>query len=175
MRTSDLNARSQRHLVMQTKTTVRTIALLCASGAITACYTYTPISLDRLQPGMEIRAHLTGAGLDRVRRVPEQRFFDRLELSGAVMDVNTDTIALIVPSNVFDGAAAADLRRTIALGRADFDVTELRRLNRRKTALAIGGGALLVTVAIVRMRGNGLWTPNSTTVSPSENRQPARH
>jgi len=159
---------------MQTKTTVRTIALLCASVATTACYSYAPISLDHLQPGMEIRAHLTGAGLDRVRRVPEQRFFDRLELSGAVMDVNKDTIALIVPSNVFDGAAAADLRRTIALGRADFDGTELRRLNRRKTALAIGGGALLLTVAIVRMRGSGLWTPSSTTVSPSENRQPVR-
>src|SRR5215471_3293633 len=105
---------------MQTKSTLRTIALVCASGATAACYSYTPISLDRLQPGMEVRAHLTGAGLDRVRRVPEQRFFDRLELSGAVIDVNKDTIALIVPSSVFDGAAA-DLRRTIALGRADFD------------------------------------------------------
>jgi len=159
---------------MQTMNTLRTLALLCASGAAAACYSYTPISLDRLQPGMEVRAHLTGAGLDRVRRIPEQRFFDRLDLSGAVMDVSKDTIALIVPSNVFDGAAAADLRRTIALGRVDFDGTELRRLNTRRTALAIGGGALFVTVAIVRMRGNGLWTPNSTSVSPSENRLPVR-
>jgi hypothetical protein len=90
------------------------------------------------------------------------------------MDVSRDTIALIVPSNVFDGAAAADLRRTIALSRVDLDGTELRRLNTRKTALAIGGGALFVTAAIVRMRGNGLWTPNSTTISPSENRLPVR-
>src|SRR5207247_1197874 len=130
------------------------LLLLIISLATSACYNYSGVTFDQLRPGMEVRAHITGAGLDRIRRVQGQNAFDRLELTGQVVDVAADTLFLGVPLSTFDGAGGStDLVKPVPLARAELLSTDERQLNKQKTWIAIGVGAFTTTFAIYRMRG----------------------
>ena len=145
------------------------VALLSTS----ACYNYSRVPFEALQPGMEVRAGITGAGLDHIRRLSGQGTFSRLELTGQVVDVAPDTVYLGVPLSTFDGASGSgDLLKPIGLARTDLTGTEERRLDRRKTFIAIAVGSFATAFAIYRLRGGGLVTPTSTVTSPPENRVP---
>ena len=151
---------------------MRRLLLLIALAA-PACYNYSGVTFDQLQPGMEVRAHITGAGLDRIRRVPGQGAFDRLELTGEVVEVGRDTLFLGVPLSTFDGAGGStELVKPVPLARVELLGTDERHLNKQKTWIAIGVGAFATTFIIYRMRGGGLITPREGVVTPPENRIP---
>jgi hypothetical protein len=147
-------------------------ALLPATG----CYNYASVPFDGLHPGMEVRAQLTGAGVDRIRRTPGQGTFARLELTGQIVDVVPDTIVLGVPLSTFGGTdeagQATDLIRPVALPRIDVTITQERQLDRRKTFVAVAMGSFLTAYAVYRLRGGGSMTPTTVVTSPPENRVP---
>jgi hypothetical protein len=123
---------------------------------------------------MEVRAGITGAGLDRIRRVPGQGTFSRLELAGQIVDIVPDTVYLGVPLSTFGSAGETpDLLKPIPLSRAELTGTDERRLDRRKTFVAIALGSLATAYAVYRMRGGGSISPTTTVTSPPENRVPA--
>jgi hypothetical protein len=141
------------------------------------------VPFEDVHPGMEVRAGITGAGLDRVRQATGQGTFSSLELTGQVMDVGPDTVYLGVPLSTFSRTSgpsgisstngeATDLIRAIALPRADVTGTEERRLDRRKTFIAIAAGSFLTAYAVYRLKGGGSMTPTTVVTSPPENRLP---
>ncbi len=151
---------------------VATCASACVIGTA-GCYNYAPVGFDGLRPGMEIRADITGAGLDRIRRATGQGNFDRLALTGQVVDLSADTVFLGVPLSTFDGAGGSpDLLKPVPLWRGDITQATERRLDRGRTYTAIVVGSFATAFAIYRLRGNGLITPATGTVTPPERRIP---
>jgi len=76
--------------------------LVVASVMIAAggCHHYAPISVSQLQPGMEIRAQLTGSAVDRLLRGSRTSVgtLAGFTISGTVDEVGADSLLLSVPT-----------------------------------------------------------------------------
>jgi hypothetical protein len=160
---------------MQVPTPVIRILVAFVVLSSVACYDYARVPFESLHPGMEVRTAITGAGLDRIRGAPGQGTFSRLELAGEVVDVVPDTLYLGVPLSTFGAAAETpELLKAIPISRTELTGTEERRLDRRKTFVAVALGSIATAYAVYRLRGGGVITPTTTVTSPPENRIPVR-
>jgi len=140
--------------------TSKLLSLLIAAALVqaAACYTYTGVPLADLRPGLDVRAHLTGVAVDRLRRgdAATALAVRDFTVSGEVIVATPDSVVLSSTSTVFDsGYRGSDITRQIVLMHGDVDGAEARTMNRTKTAVALGAGSAALAVAIVRWRNGG--------------------
>ena len=152
--------------------------LLIAAALVqaAACYTYAGVPVADLRPGLEVRAHVTGAGVDRLRRgdAATAAALRNFTVTGEVVVFTPDSVVLSSTSAVFDdGYRGSDVTRQIVLLHGEVESAEARTLNRTRTALAIGGGSLALAVAIVRWRNGGFALGGGrSSTGPAEVRVP---
>lgn len=158
--------------------TSKPIKLLIAAALAqaAACYTYTGVPVSDLRPGLDVRAHLTGVAVDRLRRGDALTALAVRDftVTGEVVVATPDSVVLSSTSTVFDaGYRGSDLTRQIVLMRGDLDAAEARTMNRTKTAIALGAGSAALAVAIVRWRNGGFALGGGrSTGGPAEIRIP---
>jgi len=152
--------------------------LVVASVMIAAggCHHYAPISVSQLQPGMEIRAQLTGSAVDRLLRGSRTSVgtLAGFTISGTVDEVGADSLLLSVPTTVLEADYRATvLRQDIALPRSDVVVAETQRIDKWRTGLIVGG-VVAGTLAIIINARHGAGHSGGIPVigGPPENRLP---
>ena len=159
--------------------TLRSLFAVVAAAALSqaaACYTYTGVAPADLHEGTDVRAHLTGVAVDRLRRgdaMAALALHDFM-VSGELVVVTPDSLVLATTSVVFDaGYRGTDVTRQVVLRRSDVESAEARTMNRGKTAIVIGAGSVAVGAAIVRWRNGGFALGGGrSSGGPAENRVP---
>ena len=158
--------------------TPKPLVLLIAAALVpaAACYTYTGVPVTDLRPGLDVRAHLTGVAVDRLRRGDAMTALAVRDftVSGEVVVATPDSVVLSSTSTVFDsGYRGSDVTRQIVLLRGDLDAAEARTMNRTKTAIALGASSVALALAIVRWRNGGFaFGGGRSTGGPAEVRIP---
>ncbi|HSW28750.1 MAG TPA: hypothetical protein VLH75_04555 [Longimicrobiales bacterium] len=111
---------------------------LLASG----CYSYTGVSPAAVPPGSSVRVTVTPGAAVGVGANPLPE--GTRSLSGKLMEGSTNqTLLLSVALGKGDpGASSRQLRSTVTVPMADVQLLELRRMEKGRTALLIGGGTL---------------------------------
>jgi len=154
------------------------LALLIAAVLVqaAACYTYTGVPVSDLRPGLDVRAHLTGVAVDRLRRGDAMTALAVRDftVTGEVVVATPDSMVLSSTSTVFDsGYRGSDVTRQLALLRGDVDAAEARTMNRTKTAIAVGASSAALALAIIRWRNGGYALGGGrSTGGPAELRVP---
>jgi hypothetical protein len=123
----------------------------------TGCYTYAPIELATVTPGMDVRARVRATTAEQLG--PSLGMSDARLLSGSVVDLTPDGVTLRVES-VRAGTIGAPegLLQQILISRADVLELESKRLDQGRTRLAVAAGvvgAAALAVTIVRGRSTG--------------------
>ena len=159
---------------MNSKLRLLLIAVALVQAA--ACYTYTGVPVADLRPGVDVRAHLTGVAVDRLRHgdaITALAVRD-FTLTGEVIVATPDSVVLSSTSTVFDaGYRGSDVTRQIVLMRGDVNSAEARTMNRTKTAIALGAGSAALAIAIVRWRNGGFaFGGGRSSTGPAELRVP---
>ena len=135
--------------------------LLLTSG----CHEYRMIPVAQLQPGMDVRAQLSENAIDRLRHNAdvETRMLDGFTISGEVTRLVSDSLMLSVPTTVFGGDyRAMVLTQSVLLPRADVVGAEVRRLDKWKTGMVVGGiAAATAAIVLAMQRGAGNHSPVS--------------
>jgi hypothetical protein len=134
-------------------------ALLLLVPALSAgCYTYAPIELAAVTPGMEVRARVSAATAAQLG--PSLSMSDARLLTGAVVDTQSDGLTLKVPSARMGivGATQDELFQQILITRSDLLELESKRLDNGRTRLAVAAGvvgAAALTAGILHGRSSG--------------------
>jgi hypothetical protein len=131
---------------------LRQVALLCVALFATACYSYTPIQVGAVQPGVDVRARVSAAAGERI--APLLGTTPRVLTGKFISDVS-DTIILEVPTvtQATIGSTVQTLHQRVSLSKSDVIEWEIRTLDRRRTyALVIGAAAVAVSV-LIKLKG----------------------
>ena len=125
----------------------RPLALL-VTVVIPACYTYAPVEPGNIQPGVGVRARVSGAAADRL--APLLGTSNPRLVDGRLVDTRADTIIVEVPTVIQAsiGGSVETLHQRISIPRSELVELETRRLDRLRTA-AIAGGVAVVLGAVV--------------------------
>lgn len=137
---------------------------------LAGCYSYAPARTEALSAGTEVRAHLTGAGSDRLLDV---NGLDTRRLEGEVLDVGEDRIVLSVPVPADPGSPRyRGLEERVILPLADLAELEIREMDRTRTGL-FAGGAVVVAGSILRaaLRGESKSEEGTGPPPPNEFRR----
>jgi len=134
---------------------------------VAGCYTYSPIAVGAVTPGMEVRARVSAATAAQL--APSLGMTDARLLSGSVVDNPTEGLTLKVASVPAGTVGAQDgLFQQILITRTDLLELESKQLDNTLTRLAIGAGVLgAVGVAAAILRGHG--SGESAVVEPPAN------
>jgi hypothetical protein len=147
-----------------------------AFAVLGGCYHYAATPVDQLQVGMEVRAQLSGTAVQRLRAGSESlgALLEGFTVTGHLLQMASDSLVLSVPRTEFEGDYRAHvLTQNLLLARAEVLGTEVKRLDRRKTAaLALGAG--IATFVIVQQSRRGAGSTGGVPVlgGPPENRLP---
>ncbi len=133
------------------------------------CYTYRAADPAELQPSAEVRARLTPDEAVRLGSIVpvDQRF-----LEGTVVERNGDSLMLLVPvSSELRGVRIETLHQRVQLPVAGIASVDLKRLDRARTGLLIGGAAVAVAAAtIAALNAGGSSERPNPGPGPGENR-----
>lgn len=144
------------------------IALLLAPAVLAGCYTYSPIEVAAVTPGMEVRARVSAVTAAQLG--PSLGMGDARLLTGSVVDKQDEGLTLKVPS-VPAGTAGAPpegLFQQILITRAQLLELESKQLDNTRTRIAVAAGVVGVTaVAVAILRGHG--SGESAVVEPPAN------
>ena len=146
---------------------MRVVALLLAPVLLAGCYTYSPIEVAAVAPGMEVRARVSAATAAQL--APSLGMSDARLLSGSVVDQQAEGLTLKVASVPVGTIGAPEgLFQQILITRGELLELESKQLDNTRTRLAIGAGvvgAAVVAAAILRGHGSG----ESAVVEPPAN------
>jgi hypothetical protein len=119
------------------------------------CYEYVPTTVEAAPGGARVRAMLTADG----RRLLEERFQVQNEegaIEGELLERSSDQVRLFVPSVPLGEAyRGRPLYQQVELPAKDILRLELRKLDRSRTGLLVGGVAALATAVTVRILTGG--------------------
>jgi hypothetical protein len=136
---------------------LRFVVLLLAPPLLAGCYTYSPIELAAVTPGMEVRARVSAA--TAVQLGPSLGMSDARLLSGSVVDQHADGLTLKVASVPAGTVGAQEgLFQQILITRADLLELESKKLDDTRTRLAVGTGvvgAVALAATILHGRSSG--------------------
>ena len=119
---------------------------------LAGCYNYAPISPSSVQPGVEVRAMITGAASDRV--APVTGTFDNRVLTGNVVQSSGGALVLEIPTGAVPntGSSVVQMHQRVNLAPADMVSLETRKLDVARSSLlagAIVAGAAAAAIAVV--------------------------
>ena len=130
---------------------LRSVLALAGLFAAGGCYHYLPSSSQEVAIGQAVRLRLTA---DEAAKYTDLRLEDPRLLEGTVVDRSASGVmveATVGVNNPETGSRALKQRLNVPLsGILD---AELRELDRTKTGFLVGGGAVLVGLAIAKGAG----------------------
>lgn len=120
----------------------RALTALALNLAVAGCYSYTEVSPAAVPPGSTVRMTVRPSATIGLGAEPVAE--GTRSLQGKVMDGGSDqALRLSVALGRRDpGASSRQLRSVVTVPMTDVDRLELRRFERGRTALLIGGGTL---------------------------------
>lgn len=162
--------------MMPRRAPLQIAAVVLALLPSTACYGYRPIPVNGLRSGMDVRVQLSRDGARRAEeRGGEATGIQRdAVISGVVGRTGTDSLLIAIPSTLYEGDfRARTLMREVALARTDMSGAEVRKLDRWKSALVVGGIGV-ATFLLLRRTRPGAGSSGSIPIhgGPPEMRSP---
>ena len=126
---------------------VGVLVLACLSSS--ACVRYVNVDLERAAAGEDVRVRLNDEGAVRAAR-----HLGRIatELDADVQPRPADSVAVIVwLGRKYAGTQFADVRETIVFPASEVQDFHLRELSPQRTAVALGGAALVFAFLVDRI------------------------
>jgi hypothetical protein len=124
-----------------------------------ACYRYGPVQVSEMEAGSSVRVRLSGDAVDRFRNggSGQSNLLDGFSMTGRLTRVASDSVMLEVPTTVMEAnVKPRTLYQGVALGRAEIQNAEIRRIDRARTTwLAVGLGAATITSIVVGIQRSG--------------------
>jgi hypothetical protein len=159
-----------RHAIVTQLGLVRIATLGSATWLLSACYSYMAAPSSQLRVGEHVRVRVSGAEAERLEstvNVSDRR------IEGELLEQADSNIALGVtlPTSPSSSTLPEQLEQRVVIPRADLQDVELRRFDRFRTTLLVGGVAAGV-VAIAAAKGSSLLGGSGATGSPNERRVP---
>lgn len=129
--------------------------LAFACLALAGCYSYRPVPSGAVPLDAQVRARLSAQQADRLGDVLPA---GTRVLEGTVLESGGDALLLLVPvSSQLRGARVDVLNQRLRLSQSDIVELELKELDRGRTGLLVGAGAValgaIVVAAIVETGG----------------------
>mgnify|MGYP001814596530 CR=1 FL=1 len=127
---------------------------LAISLSVLACHTLRPVELDELRPGMEVQARISASQAEELAEyLPNET--DRL-IQGTVLDTAPGQLFLMVPitTRSVPGQRETLSQRLEIPAEGIFEI-EQRELDRWRTGLLAGAGALLTGYVLYETLGEG--------------------
>jgi hypothetical protein len=150
---------------------VRRTTLGMAAWALSACYSYVAAPAAGLRVGEHVRIRVSGAEAERLE--PTLSLNGRL-LEGELLEQGDSSIALGVALSLPPSSAVLPdhAEQRVLIPRADLQDVELRRLDKLRTSLLVGG-AVAAVAGIAVARGSSLLGGSGATGTPNERRVPS--
>ena len=145
-----------------------TLGVLCLVAG--GCYSYVAAPSTGARIGEQVRVRVSGAQADRLEQVLGVN--DR-NIEGELLEQADGSVVLGVALPV-PGQSGTTLERAqqrITIDRAELQDIELRRLDKLRTTLLVGG-AVAAVAAIAATTGSSLLGGSGASGSPNENRAP---
>ena len=117
---------------------------------VAGCFQYIPTDFDAAEPGTTVEVTLTGQGAEKIQQEMGGRL--RNEIRGDVVQVRPDRVLLDVPLGGGNPGQQGSVNRRIELVPGDVNELVTQELNRRRTALVVGGGAAAVGLSFFLAR-----------------------
>ena len=137
---------------------------------LSACYSYATVPPSGVQVGDRVRVRVSGGQAERLEPVlgPTDR-----RVEGQVLDQADSSISLGIslPAATEGLMIGERPEQRIVIPRADLQEMELRRFDKLRTSLLIGG-TVAVVVAIAAAKGSTLLGGSGGSGSPNESRVP---
>lgn len=133
--------------------TLRRLALVSSLIAASGCYTFQPAELDELLPGTAVRLRLSPESAERLQevRLTEERLMD-----GSFVERRGDRWVFSTPVvSLEPGQGGRPLNQVVALDPTGIRDVELKQLDRTRTVLAVGAGAIIVGYFIAAQLQDG--------------------
>lgn len=163
---------SSRRLLVHPCRLARAAALGAALAVLSACFSYTPAPASGPRVGDRVRIRVSGSEAEKLDSIVGLR--DRA-VEGDVLEEADSCIALAVPLPLAPssegGALSRQAQQRIVIPRADVQQLQLRRLDKLRTSLLVGGTVVGV-VAIAVAKGSTLLGNRGPSGSPNETRVP---
>ena len=157
---------------MRPATLVQTAALGAAFAVLSACFSYTALPPSGPKVGQRVRVRLSAGEAERLDSIVGVR--DRV-VEGDLLEQADSSIALAVPLPVSGSSQSSivsqQTQQRIIIPRADVQDVQLRRLDKLRTSLLVGG-AVAGIAAIAAAKGSSLLGGSGATGSPNERRVP---
>ena len=150
---------------------VRLSTLGAALVMASACYSYTALPPSGPKLGERVRVRVSGSEAERLESVVGLR--DR-SLEGDLLEQGDSSIALAVPLPISQQGGSFDQppQQRIVIPRAEVQDVQLRRLDRLRTSLLVGG-VVAGVAAIAVGKGSTLLGNRGPGGSPNETRLPS--
>ena len=132
----------------------------------TGCYTYTPVQPTSVTPGAGVRARVSASAAERI--APLVGVNDARLLTGTFVGTDAAGFLVEVPTTSQVGTAGSfqSLAQRISIPRGDLLELETRTLDRTRTAVVVGGVAIIAgstAAAILRANAGSERPPGGTS------------
>ena len=113
------------------------------------CYSYSRTELNTVPSGSMVRARITAEQAARIE--PLLGRADARELDGMLVETSSDTVLLQVPAarRAVSGGGIQVLHQRVTVARAGIVDVELKKLNRGRTVLVAGSGAVALAALVI--------------------------
>jgi hypothetical protein len=135
---------------------LRAFLMLAAAAAVGGCYSYVPSELAALPDAQEVRVLISRAGALRLSDMGAGDLvsLDDPTVAGVLQQTADGRVLLRIPVPTGSpGMLGRPIVQQLILDRSEIVRVERRRLDRTRTAFAVGGAAGLVTATIVLIIG----------------------
>lgn len=130
---------------------MKLLALLLAIAALSlgGCYAYSPVGVEAVSPGENVRARLT---IEATESLPATVQGEGRSLEGQLLERDDSGLTLFVPTAVRQrGFYSESLHERVRLGTSDVVELERRELDRPRTYLVAGVAATVVGAIAVQV------------------------
>ena len=144
-----------------------TASLLLLAG----CHTFTSSGIGEVSPGDVVRARVSGSFSDSLMQVLDGSDVGR-EVEGTVVEGTADAIVIdVAVTKGFQGMRRLDLNQRIRLPASELVSMESRRLDRGRSAIAVGGTVAGLAFVVAReFFGDAGGSQRPGTTGPLERR-----
>lgn len=127
---------------------VRAPILAAASALLAGCFSYIPARPGDVEAGVDVRARVSPDASARI--APLLGATDARRLDGRLITNGADTIVVEVPTVMLENREFGRTpNQRVSIARSDLVELEVRKLDRARTMGIVGGGAVVLSVALV--------------------------
>lgn len=155
-----------KNLACRARRVAATVLLIPAAGG---CYRYHSAATESVTVGMQVRARLSLRAAERIAEVVVATDEGGRVVEGRLLENERTSLVMLVPTagGVMNSAR---LGQRLRLEPGDILELESKHLDRRRTGLLVGAGALITAAVVIRQlrdSGEGLG-PNPRDGGPTE-------